>query len=178
MASVPPKEHSTLIKTPQQLIVAVLAGFLVTVVGILLLVQLITGGLDVDMDSPAMTEEAIARRLKPVGELAIGESRVAAAAPSAASGSAASARAAVVPAADAGERLYNSVCQVCHGAGLAGSPRTGDKAAWKARIAQGSATLYQNAINGIRTMPPKGGAMSAPDAEIRAAVDYMVAKSK
>lgn len=180
MADAHIKEHSSLIKTPQQLIVAVVAGLLVIVVGILLLIQLITGGLKVDMESPVMSEDAIARRLKPVGEVAIGETPQTASQPATAGAPppAAGPVATATPAAGAGERVYNTLCQACHAAGLAGAPRTGDKAAWKARIAQGTATLHEHAIKGIRTMPPKGGAMSAADADIRAAVDYMVAKSK
>jgi cytochrome c5 len=54
----------------------------------------------------------------------------------------------------------------------------GDKAAWKPRIAQGSATLHEHAIKGIRTMPPKGGNLNLSDAEVSAAVDYMVSQSK
>lgn len=178
MADVHFAARSTLIKTPQQLIVAVLAGFVVTVVGILLLVQLITGGLKVDRKSPAMSEEAIAQRLKPVGEVAIGEGPAPAAEPAPASAPVAVAQPAAVAGASAGERVYNTVCQACHATGLAGAPKTGDQAAWKARLAQGTATLHEHAIKGIRTMPPKGGAMSASDADIKAAVDYMVAKSK
>jgi cytochrome c5 len=169
--------RSSLIKTPQQLIVAVVAGFLVTVVGILLLVQLITGGLKVNMKSPAMSEEAVAQRLKPVGEVAFGEGPVPKAEPAPAGGPPSAAKAAA-PAASAGEQLYNAVCQACHSTGLAGAPKTGDPAAWKARIAQGTAALHEHAIKGIRTMPPKGGAMSASDADVMAAVDYMVAKSR
>lgn len=170
--------RSSLIKTPQQLIVAVVAGFLVTVVGILLLVQLITGGLKVDMDSPAMTEDAVAERLKPVGEVAFGEGPAPAAEPVPASGAQSAAKPGAAPAASTGVQLYNTICQACHATGLAGAPKTGDPAAWKARIAQGTATLHENAIKGIRTMPPKGGAMSASDADVKAAVDYMVTKSR
>jgi cytochrome c5 len=177
MAEVHVEEHSSLIKTPRQLLIVVLAGFLVPVIGIVLLVQLITGGLKVDMSSPEMSEDAIARRLKPIGEVAIGEVSTPTGEPAPAGGPAA-APSAAAPAAGAGERIYNSVCQACHATGLAGAPKTGDKAAWQARIAQGAAMLHEHAIKGIRAMPPKGGAMSAPDADIKAAVDYMVAKSK
>ena len=86
-----------------------------------------------------------------------------------------------VASADTGKTLYNSACVACHGAGIAGAPKVGDKAAWAARIGQGNATLYEHAIKGFQgkagVMPPKGGA-SAPDAEVKAAVDYMIAASK
>jgi cytochrome c5 len=83
--------------------------------------------------------------------------------------------------ADAGKNLYNQTCVACHGAGIAGAPKFGDKAAWAPRIAQGSAVLYDHAIKGFQgkagMMPPKGGA-TAPDAEVKAAVDYMAAAAK
>lgn len=86
-----------------------------------------------------------------------------------------------VASADSGKTLYNSACVACHGAGIAGAPKTGDKAAWAARIAQGNATLYEHAIKGFQgkagVMPPKGGA-TAPDIDVKAAVDYMVLASK
>jgi len=66
---------------------------------------------------------------------------------------------------------------MCHAAGLMAAPKTGDKAAWKPRLAQGKATLYQHAIGGIRAMPAKGGNASLPDAEVKAAVDYLAAKA-
>ena len=65
----------------------------------------------------------------------------------------------------------------CHAAGVAGAPKTGDKAAWAPRIAQGLPTLYTSAIKGKGAMPPKGGS-AAPDNDIKAAVDFMVSQSK
>jgi cytochrome c5 len=80
-----------------------------------------------------------------------------------------------------GKKIYESACIACHGSGIAGAPKVGDKAAWTARIAQGSATLYEHAIKGFQGktgfMPPKGGS-SASDEEVKAAVDYMVSASK
>jgi cytochrome c5 len=77
-----------------------------------------------------------------------------------------------------GEAVYKAVCTMCHGAGVAGSPKFGDKAAWKARIAQGMPTLYSHAIKGIRAMPAKGTCAACSDKEIKNAVDYMVSKAK
>jgi len=106
-------------------------------------------------------------------------------APSAPSAPAAAAPAApAAPAAasaDAGKKLFESTCQACHGTGVAGAPKFGDKAAWGPRLAQGKATLYEHAIHGFHgksgVMPPKGGS-SASDAEVKAAVDYMAAAAK
>lgn len=82
--------------------------------------------------------------------------------------------------ADAGEKLFSSVCATCHTAGLMGAPKLGDKAAWAPRIAQGKDTLYKNAIVGYQgkagVMPAKGGSQ-ASDEEVKAAVDYMVSKA-
>lgn len=82
---------------------------------------------------------------------------------------------------DAGKALYNQACALCHGAGIAGAPKFGDKAAWAPRLAQGTAILYQHAIAGFQgkagVMPPKGGS-TAPDDEVKAAVDYMASAAK
>jgi len=79
--------------------------------------------------------------------------------------------------ADIGKTLYNQACVMCHGAGIAGAPKFGDKAAWTPRLAQGAEVLYQHAIGGFQgkagIMPPKGGS-NAPDAEVKAAVDFMM----
>jgi cytochrome c5 len=81
--------------------------------------------------------------------------------------------AAAAPAAGgAGEALYKQTCAMCHGGGIAGAPKFGDKAAWAPRIAQGVPTLVQNAIKGKNAMPPKGGS-AAPEADVKAAVEYM-----
>jgi cytochrome c5 len=83
--------------------------------------------------------------------------------------------------ADAGKTLYETTCKTCHGPGIAGAPKFGDKAAWADRIKQGPAVLYEHAIKGFQgktgVMPPKGGS-SASDEEIKAAVDYMTAAAK
>jgi cytochrome c5 len=179
MAEVHLKEHSSPIKTPQQLLIVVVLSFLVPVLGIVMIAKLVTGGLEVDPKSSAMSEEAVAKRLKPVGEVVIVEAG--APVPAAATKSTATtATAAAKPAGGAadGKKTYDAVCAMCHAAGVAGAPKTGDKAAWKSRIAQGKDMLYTNAIKGKNLMPPKGGAASLPDADIKAAVDYLVSQSR
>ena len=80
-----------------------------------------------------------------------------------------------------GKKIYNENCVACHGAGVAGAPRVGDKGAWAERIDKGATTLYANAINGVQgssgVMPAKGGNPALSDDEIKAVVDYMVAQS-
>ncbi len=73
--------------------------------------------------------------------------------------------------------LYTQACAVCHATGVANAPKLGDKAAWAPRVQQGLPQLVQSAINGKGAMPPKGGS-AASEAEIRAAVEYMVGASK
>jgi cytochrome c5 len=81
-----------------------------------------------------------------------------------------------------GPQVYNAACIACHGPGIAGAPKVGDAAAWQARIAQGTATLYEHAINGFTGstgfMPPKGARMDLSDQEVHDAVDYMVSQSE
>lgn len=79
-----------------------------------------------------------------------------------------------------GKELFEQVCSTCHGQGIAGAPKAGDKAAWVSRIAEGKPTLYQHAINGYQggpgggVMPPKGGRTDLPDDLVKQGVDYMV----
>ena len=76
------------------------------------------------------------------------------------------------------EAVYNTICKACHEAGVAGAPKTGDKAAWAPRIATGSAALLKSVINGKNAMPPRAGDASLSDDELKAAVEYLVGKTK
>ncbi|MEP7062726.1 MAG: c-type cytochrome [Betaproteobacteria bacterium] len=99
----------------------------------------------------------------------------------AATTTAATAQAAPAAKAD-GKSVYEGTCHVCHGAGIAGAPKFGDKAAWAPRIAEGLPTLHQHALKGYQgktgVMPPKGGNTALADADVEAAVDYMAAAAK
>ena len=114
----------------------------------------------------------VAERVKPVGEVQVGE--VAAAAP-------APAPAAAVEELS-GEQVYQQACFACHGTGVAGSPKVGDAAAWAPRVAAGAEQMYANAINGFQgsagVMPAKGGQAALSDDAVKAAVDYMIENSK
>jgi len=118
----------------------------------------------------AQADGDIVARIKPVGELVVA--------------SAATVANGVIPTAKAadGKATYDKACMACHAAGVAGAPKLGDKAAWKDRIAQGNDTLYTHAIKGFTgkkgMMPAKGGNASLADADVKAAVDFMVGKSK
>jgi cytochrome c5 len=149
--------QSSFIKTPQQLIVVILLSFLVPVVGIILLVQLVLSHPAADPN--AMTDEAIAKRLQPVGRVEFG-----------AAGAAAGSRSA--------EQIYKAVCTNCHQTGVAGAPKLGDKAAWAPHLMHGVDHLVESALKGKGAMPPKGGNASLSDDEVRAAVEFMVSQSK
>ncbi len=80
-----------------------------------------------------------------------------------------------------GKKVFDSSCKLCHGAGIAGAPKIGDKDAWAPRIAKGVATLEDHAINGFKdkgNMPARGGKSSLTDEEVKAAVAYIVEASQ
>ena len=103
-----------------------------------------------------------------------------AAAPATAAAAPAPAPAAAAPAAGAGngKKVYDGACVACHASGVAGAPKLGDKSAWAPRLATGLDALTASVIKGKGAMPPKGGNASIPDADIRAAVEYMAAAAK
>jgi cytochrome c5 len=81
-----------------------------------------------------------------------------------------------------GDELYEQACKACHGAGIGGAPKTGDKAAWGPRVAKGDAILYEHAIKGFTgtagMMPAKGGRVDVSDDLVKQAVDHMVGAVK
>jgi cytochrome c5 len=180
MADIHIEEHASPIRTPKQLVIVVVLAFAVPITLIVMLVQLVTSGAELSPQHPAMSEEAIAKRLKPVGELVVDASQPAAASASApatvaaAAPAAAKTGAAPQAAAGRGKAVYDATCMVCHAAGVAGAPKAGDKAAWAPRMKAGVNALYASSIKGKNAMPPKGGNLALPDADVRAAVDYMI----
>lgn len=149
-------EHENLIKTPKQLIAAIVAAFVIPIFIIVLLVQYVGGAPKVGAGSTSQTPEAIAARIKPVAD--DGYTLVDASAPHQLK---------------SGTEVYKAACVACHGAGVAGAPKFGDSGAWSARIGQGYQTLVSHAIKGIRGMPAKGGNPALDDVEIARAVAYM-----
>lgn len=85
-------------------------------------------------------------------------------------------------AAASGEEVYKGTCIMCHKSGVMGAPKFGNGADWNPRIAQGKDVLYTHAIGGFKgtkgQMPPRGGKSVLTDAEVKAAVDYMVGAAK
>ena len=171
---------------PVKLAVGVAVGAVALVIGIILLAQFAVGiyGSRTLKDDPSMAPAAVAARIAPVAKVEIDPNAPAPAA--AASPAAMPVAAAAIPPAPAkaakggadGKATYDSVCHVCHAAGVAGAPKFGDKAAWAPRIKQGKDTLYASALKGKGAMPAKGGNASLSDDAVKAAVDYMANAAK
>ncbi len=108
--------------------------------------------------SPA-NHDAIAERIKPVGNVYLAGSEPVAAEPTGPRD---------------GAKVYGTFCIACHASGVSGAPKVGNAADWEPRIAQGKETLQQHAINGLNLMPPKGTCMDCSDDEILAAIEHMI----
>lgn len=80
-----------------------------------------------------------------------------------------------VMAAPDGAKVYNQNCAMCHNAGLAKSPKFGDKEAWEPRLATGKDALLHSVLQGKGAMPPKGGNSKLSDEEVAAALSHIMA---
>ena len=146
--------HSSPIKNPKQLIVIVVAAFVVPITLGILLSQLVTSGTKGEHED----DNAILARIRPVGQVTL-------AAPAAPKGQM------------TGEQVYGQVCKTCHEAGVLNAPKFGDKASWAKVVAQGQAATVDHAIKGIRSMPPKGGSSDLANVEVERAVVFMANKA-
>jgi cytochrome c5 len=147
------EEHSSLIKTPKQLIIVVLLAFAVPIALAAMLSQLVTSGEKGDHGNEAL----VLARIQPVGNVVI-------AAPTGPKGML------------AGDAVYGQVCKTCHEAGLAGAPKFGDKAAWAKVVSEGEKLAFTRAIGGYNAMPAKGGNGDLTDDEVKRAVVFMTSK--
>jgi len=186
---------------PIKTAIFVAVGVLALIIGVFLLAKFAVGTHQLGASNElANNPEVVAKRIAPVVTLLVVPQAVAtpptvAVAPANSAASATVAPtvvAALIPVAlpagaapataGGGEGVYKGGCVACHGAGIAGSPKFGDKVAWASRIAQGKPTLYEHAIKGYigkaGAMPAKGGNNALADADVKAAVDYMVAAAK
>ncbi len=152
-------EHESAIRTPKQLVAAVAGFFLVTVIGIILLVSFVTTTKLTGAGTESQSAEAIAARVRPVADEGYTLKDVNA-----------------PKVLQAGETVYTAICAACHTSGAAGAPKLGDAGAWAPRIAQGYDTLLKHAIEGIRAMPAKGGNPDLDDVEVARALVYMANK--
>ncbi|MCU7554788.1 c-type cytochrome [Alteromonas sp. ASW11-19] len=109
-----------------------------------------------------MSEEAIAERIKPMGDVHV-------------AGAASESAAAGGGGAMSGEDVYNQACVACHGAGVLGAPKLQVAADWQPRLDErGLDGIWQNALDGINAMPPRGTCGQCSDDEIKAAIEYMI----
>ena len=164
-------QHASPIQSPRQLVIVVVLAFIVPIAIIVLVSQLVTG----TPHGRAESDPRILPRIKAVGTVVMaGDPSLAAvaAAPVAVATAAPAAGGAVD-----GKSVYDGGCMACHGAGIAGAPKFGDKAAWAPRLAQGVDGLVASVIKGKGAMPPRGGS-TGTDAEIKAVVTWMVGQAK
>jgi len=152
--------HESAIRTPKQLVAAVVGFFAFTIIGIILLVQFVTNQKLTGAGSESQTAEAVAARLKPVADQGFTLKDVNA-----------------PKVLQTGEAVFNSTCQACHATGAAGAPKVGDNGAWAPRIAQGYDTVVKHALEGLRAMPARGGNPDLDDVEVARAVVFMANKS-
>lgn len=148
--------HEGPIKTPKQLIWTVLAAFAVPITVIVLLANFVNAGDRSGAGSEAMSEQAVALRIQPVGAVVLKD-------------------ASVVAELRSGEQVYTTQCSACHASGLAGAPKFGDATAWAPRIKSGLDALAQSSLKGKGAMGPQGGGEFS-DFEITRAVVYMTNK--
>ena len=149
-------QHTSFIKTPQQLIVVILLSFVVPIISIVLLVKLVLS--QPSADAGALAPEAVAARIQPVARVEFG----AAAAPAGAR---------------KGEDVVKATCAACHQAGVANAPKIGDRASWAPHIQHGLKEMLATAIKGKGAMPPRGGDASLTDAELARAIIFMANQS-
>jgi cytochrome c5 len=170
---------------PVKLAIGIAGGAVALVIGIILLAQFAVGlyGTRTLKGDPSMAPDAVAKRIAPVAKIEIDPN---APPPAAAAATPAAMPAVAIPPAPTkaaggaagGKATFDSICSACHGTGVAGAPKFGDKAAWAPRIKQGKDQLYADALKGKGAMPPKGGNPSLSDDAVKAAVDYMVNAAK
>lgn len=77
-----------------------------------------------------------------------------------------------------GAAVYNRSCKMCHGSGMMGAPKVGDKAAWAPLIEQGVDTLLASTRAGKGKMMPRGGCRTCRDDDLSAAIEHMIKMSK
>ncbi len=157
--------------TTLMILIGVLVG---ATVAILALANVLIS--DADLSEDAVIQGNIEERIKPVGSVNTGdeEAMSADADSSLGDGAESGEPEQVAEAALSPEQIYMQACSACHASGLLNAPMYGDKARWEPRVAKGKEQLYTSAINGIGTMPPKGGRSDISDEDIKKTVDYML----
>ncbi|MDR2220290.1 MAG: c-type cytochrome [Methylobacillus sp.] len=156
------EQHDFPKTTVTQFVLALLGCLFAPLIAIILIINLVLSiqATHIESKNPAASNNpAVAERIKPVAEVNMG----------AVSDGAVKQK--------TGEQVVQGLCISCHGTGIGGAPKIGDKSGWGPRIAQGYDTLFKNATGGIRAMPARGGNPSLSDHDIAVAVVYMANKS-
>ena len=148
--------HEGPIKTPKQLVLAVVASFVIPIVVIIMLANFVNFGGKTGAGSDGMTEDAVGRRIQPVGRIEIKD-------------------ASNPGVLKTGEQVVQAQCGACHTSGAAGAPKIGDAEAWGPRIKTGYDALLVSALKGKNAMGAQGGG-DYNDTEIGRAVVYMANK--
>ncbi|PTB18095.1 cytochrome c5 family protein [Trinickia symbiotica] len=148
--------HGAPIKTPGQLIAAVVAAFAIPIVIIWLLAYNVNETVRTGAGTDELADAAVAKRIAPIAQVTVRDANA-------------------PHVYKTGEEVFKSVCVTCHGTGAAGAPKFGNSADWAPRIAQGYDTLLHTALTGKGAMPPRGGTSpdDYSDYEIARAVVYM-----
>ena len=150
------ENHEGPIKTPKQLIAAVVASFVVPIVAIIMLANFVNFGDKTGAGSDGMSADAVGKRIQPVGSIEIKD-------------------VSNPGALKTGEQVFQAQCSACHVSGAAGAPKVGDEAAWGTRIKTGYDALLNSALKGKNAMTAQGGG-DFNDVEIARAVVYMANK--
>ncbi len=145
--------HEGPIKTPKQLVWAIVASFVVPIIAIILLVNYVVADKMPAAGSSGLSAEAVAERIQPVGRIEIKDVSD----PSTQK---------------TGEQVYAGQCVTCHGSGVIGAPKFGDTVAWAPRLKTGYEALLSSALKGKAAMPAQGGG-DFSDLEVARAVVYM-----
>jgi cytochrome c5 len=148
--------HGAPIKTPGQLIAAVIAAFAVPIVVIILLAYYVNQTTRTGAGTDGLSDATVASRIAPIAQVTVRDANA-------------------PHVFKTGEEVFKAVCTTCHTPGAAGAPKFGNNADWAPRIAQGYDTLLHTALTGKGAMPPRGGTSpdDYSDYEIARAVVYM-----
>jgi cytochrome c5 len=155
-----PNNHEAPIKTPAQLIAAIIFSFAVPIAIIVLLTVYADNWTRTGAGTDSLSEAEVNARIAPLAQVDIHDANA-------------------PRVYKTGEEVYKAVCSACHATGAAGAPKFTNSADWAPRIAQGFDTLWHTALTGKGAMPPRGGTSpdDYSDYEIARAVVYMANNS-
>jgi cytochrome c5 len=147
----------------------IIAGFVVLTIALIFVARNWQSPPDADANpSQRILAE---QRISPMGAVRYGD------AGSAALAEAQSAAVETAPESEAvvdGSAVYGGLCKTCHDTGVADAPISGSEQMAERLAANGLEGVVQNAINGLNAMPPRGGNPTLTDAQIQAAVEFML----